>query len=144
VLEELCNLIESIGYVMSVCKKIRRVNKQVCIGALKDSIILQTRRQNAPIKGSVDHTISFVSPVTANALVETKKGIETFDGTNINALLTHHFTIRFLANIEVFKFVEFRSKYFLIDRTVNIDEKNQYLILMCSDRGDTSKQVNFS
>lgn len=129
---------------MAKCTKIQRSNKTVCAGALRETIIVQTRTQQAPKTNTASASIKFSCPQTVKAMVKTKTGVDTFDGTNTNALFTHEFTIRYLAGVDIQNSVEYNCKFFNIERIVNINEENRYLTLICSERGTTDNKVNFS
>jgi SPP1 family predicted phage head-tail adaptor len=129
---------------MARCTKIKRNNKTLCAGALKETIILKTRAQQAPKTNTASASIRFDCSRSVKAMVETKSGVDTFDGTNTNSLLTHEFTIRYLSDVDVQNSIEYNCKFFNVERIVNINEENRYLTLICSERGTTDNKVNFS
>jgi head-tail adaptor len=129
---------------MAKCTKVQRSRKTICSGALRETIILKTRTQQAPKTNTASASIRFDCSRSIKAMVDTKTGVDTFDGTNTNSLFTHEFTIRYLSDVDVQNSIEYNCKFFSVERIVNINEENRYLILICSERGTTDNKVNFS
>ena len=129
---------------MPKCVQIRRKHRKVCVGDMRDKIIIETRSIIAPVSGSVDFTESFTDTKTVFAMVETKTGVEIFDGTNLLGIATHLFYIRFIANITFQNWITFKNQKFDILDVQNLEERDEFYLLRCSLRGDETKPVNFS
>ena len=84
---------------MPECAPIRRKKRNVCIGDMRDRVIIQTRAITVPGASSVDFTETFSADQTVWALVETKTGTQIFDGTNIVGVATHNIYIRFISGV---------------------------------------------
>jgi len=113
-------------------------------GQLKYPITIETRVQEPPAGNSPDHSIDITTFMTVKAKIETKQGVEAFDGTNLNTLMTHEFTIRYITGVTIVNNVNYNNKYFKIERIINLNEENKYLIIQCTERGDNTKPVNYS
>lgn len=116
----------------------------MCVGDMRDKIEIETRSIVAPVSGSVDFTESFVTTKTVWAMVETKSGVEIFDGTNIIGIASHFFYIRYIADITFQNWVKFKSQYFDILDVQNLEERDEFYLIRCSLRGDETKSINFS
>ncbi len=129
---------------MPKCIKIRRKKREVCIGDMRDSIIVQTRVITPPAAGGVDFTEVFTADATVWALVETKTGTEVFDGTNIKGIATHFFYIRFVANMTFENWVKYKLKEYDILDVQNLEERDEFYLLRCSLRGTTNNLSNLA
>ena len=87
---------------------------------------------------SIKHTI--------RAKIETRKGVNTstgiFDSTNINSLITHVFTIRYVNDIEVDDLIEYDNRYFAIKGHLDTNETKQFVEIYAIERGDISNSRN--
>lgn len=129
---------------MPRCVQIRRKKRQVCIGDMRDRVIIQTRAITVPDANSVDFTETFSADQTVWAMVETKTGTQIFDGTNIIGVATHDIYIRFIAGVTFQKWLKFKSTYYDILDVQNLEERDEFYLLRCSLRGDDAKPINFS
>ena len=135
---------------MAVCKKIRRISKRICIGALRRKIVLNTRSITAPVGGSVDFTESFTEPKEVWAYIDTKSGTEIFDETNTVKAISHDVYIRYTPSITPEKWVKLTSinsgidDYLDILQVENLNEENRFYRLRCTMRGSVDKVVNES
>jgi len=129
---------------MPKCQRVQRKNRAVCIGDMRDKIILQSRSITAPSANGSDMTESFVTTKTVWSLVETRQGIEIFDGTNLIGVATHYFYIRYVSGLTAETWIQFKSKYYDILDVQNLEERNEFMLLRCSERGTTSKASNYA
>lgn len=79
---------------------------------------------------------------TDTAIIKTVSGVSVFDSTNTEVVATHKLTLAYRADITAENWVLFGTKRIKILTTENCAEKDQVLILMCTERGDDSKVVN--
>lgn len=128
---------------MTECQRISIKHRKVCTGDLRFKIQLFDRDIDAVTSG-VDLDISFANPLTKWAALKTVNGIEAFDSTNLSDNHTHIFYIRYMDGIDSQKFVLYKSKYYRINDSENIDERDEYIALFCTERGDSTRKVNFS
>ncbi len=128
---------------MPKCTKLRRKRRQPCIGDLDTQIVLQDRSITPPTT-TVDFSETFTENATVWAGMSTGRGKTTFDGSNTEQDITHEFTIRFLSGITAETWILFESRRFDILDVEDFEERHEWLILRCNERGSTSKAVNDS
>ncbi len=126
------------------CKTIRPKTIKVCIGSMKHKIKINVRTLTPPSDDSVDFDEVLSSEKEVWSAVETSRGIEVFDGTNLIGVATHLFYIRALAGQTAESWVEFKGSYYRILDVQNFQEDDRFQVLRCVVRGDTSKPVNLS
>ncbi len=129
---------------MPTCVRISRKKRHVCIGDMREKIDITLRSLQAPVDGSVDFSESLTALQTVWAMLETKAGVEIFDGTNLKGVATHFFYIRFLAgiDIDIDKWVTFKAQHYTIIDVQNLEERDEFLLLRCALRGDEAKATN--
>lgn len=120
---------------MAKCSFLRRPHRKVCIGDLNDVIKLQTRDITEPIFDVVDFDENFTDLPDVFAKVETASGKTIFDGVNTDVNITHMITIRFDAVITAETWVEFEGRRLDIIDTEDLEERHEWLLLMCLERG---------
>ncbi len=84
----------------------------------------------------------FSNPIPTTGIIKTVTGKSVFDSTNTERVATHRICMAFQAGITAEKWVKFGTKRIKILTVENCCEKDQVLILMCSERGEESKVVN--
>lgn len=126
---------------MPKCVRIRRKHRKVCIGDLNDVIILQCRKIQAPESG-VDATEEFNNVDDAFALIETVTGEEVFDDTNTAVDVTHKITISFIEGITPETWIEFNCDRLDILNVENLEERDEWLVLRCTDKGTKNNKAN--
>lgn len=126
---------------VTICKRISLTKKKVCIGDLKKRIKVQIR-SIVPPEGSVDYSQNTIDLKEVWAAIQTSKGSEIFDGTNVIGVATHFFYIRKIDSVTFENFIEYNDKKYRILDAQNIDEDNSFMLLRCTERGDKSKNSN--
>lgn len=129
---------------MPNCKVINKGRTKVCIGAMRTIITLHVRSIVPPSGDSTDFNESFTNPVVVKAQIETVPNIAVFDQTNTERLVSHIFYIRYRDDVTAETWIELNGDKYDIINTENIEERNQWLILRCNQRGIASKPVNFA
>jgi len=129
---------------MPKCQQVRRKNRNVCIGDMRDKIILQSRTITPPSAGGSDMTEAFVTTKTVWALVETRQGVEIFDNSNLVGIATHYFYIRYSVGVTAETWIQFKSKYYDILDIQNLEERDEFMLLRCNERGSTSRASNYA
>ena len=84
----------------------------------------------------------FSNPINVTAIVRTVSGVSVFDDTNTETVVTHKIRIGFNSAITSEKWIELGSKRIRIIAVENCEEKDEVMILMCTERGLDSKVVN--
>lgn len=124
---------------MPVCSKIRKKKRQVCIGDLRDRVILEDRALTAPFVG-VDATEVFSNAVSIWASIETVAGVEFFNEVNQAVDVTHFVYVRFDSSITVESWLRLQNGQRLdILQVENLDERSTFLKLRCTNRGIDTK-----
>lgn len=127
---------------MSKCIRLKRKHRKICVGDLNKNCILQDRSITAPASG-VDATETFTENTPdVWAKIETSKGETVFDGTDTEIDVTHKFTIRFLTGITAETWILFNSVRFDILDVQNFEERDEWLLLLCTNKGTTANAAN--
>jgi SPP1 family predicted phage head-tail adaptor len=125
------------------CEIVNIKRRRVCFGDLNRQIILNIRSIDAPeTPNDFDYGQVFTVPTTVWAAIQTTNGKELFDGVNLIGTVTHIFYIKYVAGLTSESFVEYDSRYFRMLRLENLDENNEYMALLCTERGDKTIEVN--
>lgn len=123
---------------MSECVSIRKKRRNVCIGDMEDEITLENRDIQAPNFDTVDFDEEFTAPnPPVWALIETVRGKTFFDGVATEEDVTHWIYINFDATVTAETWVKLPdSRRLDILRVENLDERSDFMLLHCTDRGD--------
>ena len=84
----------------------------------------------------------FSNPLNVTAIIRTISGVSVFDSTNTETVATHKLSIGYNSTVTAEKWVKFGSKRIRIITVENCEEKDEVMILMCTERGLDSKAVN--
>jgi head-tail adaptor len=105
---------------------------------MNDLITLQNRAIEEPDFDDFDYDETFTDAVPGEdvyALIETINGVTIFDGVATDVNVTHHFYINVIDGITAETWVEFDSRRFDVLRAENLDERSEYMRLICTERG---------
>jgi SPP1 family predicted phage head-tail adaptor len=127
---------------MAVCKVKQRTHKRVCIGSLNHKIEIYVRSIKAPAKGSVDFSDNFTLKKKVWAMVDTVSGETRFNASNIEMVVTHHFYIRYIPNVDIVDVILHGGLRYKIVNVENLNNENYFLVIKASDRGDATLPVN--
>lgn len=120
---------------MAACSKIRKKKRQICIGDLRDLIKIQSRNIAEPLFNSVDFNENFVDVSEVWSLINTVDGKTFFDGVSTDINITHEIYINYDQTVTAESWVEFESRRFDILRVEDLDERHQFMKLICAERG---------
>lgn len=121
---------------MPRCFRIKRKNRKVCIGDLNSLVTLENRDIQAPEFDTVDFAEEFTAPQAVSAMIETVRGKTVFDGVSTEQDVTHWIYIRFDATVTAETWVKLDDGRRLdILRVENLDERSDFMLLHCDDRG---------
>jgi hypothetical protein len=98
-------------------------------------ITLQNRDIMAPIFGTSDFDETFSGDQVVQAIVSTKRGTTLFDGVATDNPITHKITIVFIAGVTAETWVLLNGRRLDILDVENCCEKDEVLILRCTERG---------
>lgn len=130
---------------MPSCRKIKKKADLICTGDLDKRITIFVRDITVPVGGSVDYGESFSVPTTVWAMIETlSKGVQIFDGANVVDTASHNIYIRYRPAVTFENYLDYEGRRFRILNTENLNERNRYIKLQCTERGDNVLPVNFT
>lgn len=129
---------------MPICKKIRRINRKVCIGDMTEQIELNTRSITPPTFGGVDFDEDFVIASTVFAMLKTKIGASVFDQSNTERTVTHFFYIRFDSTVTAETWITFKGNLYDIIDVENLDGRSEFMLLRSVIRGPNTVETNFA
>ena len=127
---------------MSKCQNIRRRHRKVCIGDLDTLIDLQTRELEEPDFNSPDFDETFTTVSSPWSLVETVQGKNFFDGVDTDTPITHRIYIEFDSTVNAQIWVLLNSRRLRILDTEDLDERGEFLLLICTDRGISANEAS--
>jgi SPP1 family predicted phage head-tail adaptor len=118
------------------CQRLASKRRGVCAGDLDKRIVLQNRTLNPPVFGDPDFTESFTAANTRWAGVETVAGKTFFDSVNqVDQTITHYWYIRYDATVTSQTWILYDSRRFDILATEDLDERHEFMRLICVDKG---------
>lgn len=120
---------------MPLCTFIKSKHRKICMGDLNNLIKLQSRNIVAPVFDDVDFDEDFQDTSEVWAKIETQTGKSIFDGVNKDVSITHKMTIRFDDSVTTETWIEFDGRKFDIMFTENFEERDEWLLLFCNERG---------
>ena len=123
---------------MSVCVKINGKKRTLCAGAL-DRVITLENRAITVTPNNVDFVETFSAPVEVAAAIETSRGSTLFDGVNVEQVITHKFYIRYDSSVTAETWILFESKRYDIVDVENLEERSQWMLLRCNQKGLSAK-----
>ena len=98
-------------------------------------ITLQNREIKPPLFGKPDFDETFSGDQVVTGIVSTKRGKTLFDGVATDNPITHKISIEFLAGVTAETWVLFKGSRLDIPDVENCCEKDEVLILRCTERG---------
>ena len=128
---------------MSICVKIRGKRRTICIGDLDKEIYLADRAITPPVFGSNDFTETFTANTDPTwAMLETVNGKTWFDGVETEEKITHKFYIVYDENITAEWWILFENKYIDILNVEDLEERHEWMLLTCTERGLVANQAS--
>lgn len=99
------------------------------------NITLQNRSITPPVFGFTDFDETFSGDSIVKAIIDTTRGKTLFDGVATDRPITHRFCILYVAGVTAETWITFGGRRFDIIDVENCEERNQVLILRCTERG---------
>jgi len=125
------------------CKIIGIPRRKLCIGDLRHVVILHDRDIQPPGFGDVDFGETFVPLATPRAAIKTVNGKVRFDGVAADVALTHAVYIRFRDDVTSETWIELSDGRLLdIIDFEDLDERGEWLLLACAEKGDKDREAN--
>lgn len=100
---------------------------------------MQNRNLTAPAFQAVDFEEEFEDNGDAYAAIDTVTGKTFFDGVNTDSPVTHEIYIVFDTTVTAQSWVEFDSRRIDILKVENFEERNEFMLLTCVERGLISR-----
>lgn len=126
---------------MPKCQQIKRRHRKICSGDMDTEILIQNRAITPPVFGNPNFGEDFTNNDTFWASVETVDGKTFFDGVNTEFDITHHFYIEFDSTVTTQSWVVLNGQRIKILKTENLEERDEFLKLICTTRGDSAKEA---
>lgn len=125
------------------CKKIRGQKRTVCIGDLDKLITLQDRNITPPVYGSQSFDETFSGDNDVWAMIKTVNGKTVFDGVNADVNVTHEIYIIYDSSVTTSTWIEYDGRRFDIvpNGVEDLDERKEFLKLLCNERGSTANEA---
>lgn len=120
---------------MPDCQFIKRKHRKVCVGDLDTLVKIQSRDIVSPLFNAVDFDEDFQDQSEVWAMIETQNGKTIFDGVGTDINITHKITIRFDPTVTAERWVEIALRKFDIVLAENFEERDEWLLLLCKERG---------
>lgn len=124
------------------CVKKRVNGNDYCIGDLKHRAVFLDREITPRGDDDIDFSEVFKNNTTRWVGIETVKGIDIFDNTNIIGVASHRIVARYESDLFTKRWILFDSKYFRILQRTNTGENKEWIEFLCVERGDSSKNSN--
>lgn len=125
---------------MGARKVVRRGRRKLCVGDLRQRVCLQKRTLTEPTFGDAEPGEDFEGTSEVWALVKTTAGKVFFDGVNADVNVTHEVFIRYDPDVTATTWIELEDERRLdIVNVENLEERAEYLRLLCVDRGRKDK-----
>ena len=124
--------------------KIKRQRRELLVGDLRDQILLQDRSIEAPTFDSADFTERFDDLGGVWASIITQAGKVIFDDhQQRDQLVTHEIGIRYDSRVtaETWLLLADGRRLDILD-VENLDERDEWIIMQCTDRGTQDDQVS--
>ena len=127
---------------MPRCFRLTRKHRKICVGDLDNTIDLQDRAIAAPLSGTIATETFTTNTADVWCKIETVNGETVFDGTNTEVDVTHRITIRFIDGITAETWILFKDERIDILDVQNFEERDEWLLLKCTNKGTTDNKAN--
>ena len=129
---------------MTTCISIKGKNRQVCTGDLDRWITIQQRTMTVPLFDTTDYTETFTDLISMWAMIDTKKGISIFDGTDTERTVDAMFYVNFIPTINITSeaWILFEGIRYKILQVEDLDNRHESLCLYTTTRGTDQNSVN--
>ena len=123
---------------------LRKPKRVLCIGDLKDTIIIQNRDLVAPAFGFAGFDEDFDQHSEVAARVKTVRGLTVFDGqTKDDIAITHEIGIRYDPDVESEKWILFEDGNRVMVITVeDLEDRHEWMILLCVEKGSKEDETS--
>jgi head-tail adaptor len=129
---------------MTTCISIKGKKREVCSGDLDRWITIQQRTMTVPLFDTTDYTETFTDLISMWSMIDTKKGISIFDGTDMERTVDAMFYVNFIPtiNITAESWILFEGVRHKILQVEDLDNRHEFLCLYTTIRGTDQNSVN--
>ena len=122
---------------------IPKKNRRLCIGQMRDHITISGRKILEPEFGDVDFLEQFKDGVVRWATVNTIKGKTVFAGIGVDVALSHEIYIRYDQCVTSESWIVLPDDTRLdVVMVEDLDERHEFMRLLCQDRGDKDRAAS--
>jgi len=127
---------------MPICQKLRSRIRKPCLGDLNTEITLQSRSIKPPLDDSIDFLEVFSGIAVVWSSIKTVRGKTEFDGADIERDITHEFVTRFISGVDSEAWVLLEGNRYDIIKAEDLEERHEFMLLMCAKLGPDTVPVN--
>ena len=129
---------------MPKCASVPREHRKLCAGDLDKEVQILARDITPPEADEVDYDITMdtAGQAIAWASVKTPRGRAIFDGTGIQVDVTHTFGVYYDATYTAEMFILMEDRFFRILDVNDLEERHEWMVLSCSERGTEDNAAN--
>ena len=120
---------------MPQCKQLKRKHRKPCIGDMDTIVKLMDRNITPPAFGDPDFDETFDKDNNVWAKVDTVSGKTVFDGVSKDVNISHIITINYDVSVTDETWIELDGKRLDILFSENLEERDEFLALTCTQRG---------
>ena len=130
---------------MGALQQIRRPRRKLCVGDLKDRVILQKRTLTEPTFGETEFDESFSLREEVWASIQTTAGKAFFAGVNVGDVrITHRIDIRYDVDVTEETWIELKddvgTRLDIVD-VEDLEERHEWMVLSCVERGPKDQEA---
>jgi len=129
---------------MPTCVGVPREHRKLCAGDLDKEVQILARDILPPEAAEVDYDIDMDTAGTLAvwASVRTPRGRAMFDGTGIQVDVSHTFGVYYDASYTAEMFILMEGRFFRILDVNDLEERHEWMVLSCAERGTEDNPVN--
>lgn len=129
---------------MANCSFKKRKKRKICSGDLRSQVQIQTRSIKPPSLNEYEFNEEFETTSTVWALIETKSGLQVFDGVNTIETPSHNIYIRYIEGVTFENWLIFEDNKYTILDVEDLEERHEFYLLRCSKFGNKDVKTTFS
>lgn len=128
---------------MPQCVTIRAKHRNVCAGDMDRRIEIYSRYIQSPLdETDMMHDQEYTLKASPWAIVQTLRGITTFDGIEISGIEALEVYIRYNPSITSEDFVRIDGKNIRIRSVEDLDRRKEFMRLVCIEEGMASNKAS--
>jgi SPP1 family predicted phage head-tail adaptor len=130
---------------MSKRRVLPRPRRKICVGDFRDEVLLQARAIDDPGYDSTNFDEEFSCGPKTWAKIRTTGGKVIFDGVGTDVAVSHEVTIRYDEDVtsETWILLADGTRLRVVPGGVeDFEERHEYMVLQCTDRGDRLNEAS--